>query len=98
MTECPRLHVPSEPDRDRFHRRVLEGATLDQVIVTEDGITSWLWERWRVLDRCGMDHTQFLSVVRAYRRELWLWLMGERSWAQCCSGLIGRVGRRLARP
>jgi hypothetical protein len=45
-----------------------------------------------------MDQTQFLSVVRAYRREVWLWLIGERSWGQCCSGLIGRVGRRLARP
>jgi hypothetical protein len=34
-------------------------------------------------------------VVLDYRREIWLWLAGERTWAQCCSGLIGRINRRL---
>ena len=27
---------------------------------------------------------------------VWLWLAGERTWAQCCSGLIGRINRRVA--
>jgi hypothetical protein len=34
--------------------------------------------------------------VLGYQREIWLWLAGERTWAQCCSGLIGRINRRLA--
>ena len=27
-------------------------------------------------------------------RELWLWVMGERTWEQCAGGLLGRVRRR----
>ena len=33
-------------------------------------------------------------IVLGYRREIWLWLAGERTWAQCCSGphRPGRAG------
>jgi hypothetical protein len=34
-------------------------------------------------------------VVIANKRELWLWLMGERQWIQYLGGLAGRVTRRL---
>jgi hypothetical protein len=91
-----RLHVPSEPDPERWRRRVLQSATLDEVVEKEDGIVDWLWERWRILETVGMDRSRFLGVVTNYRRELWLWLMGERTWEQCCSGLIGRIERRIA--
>jgi hypothetical protein len=96
MTDAPRLHVPSEPDRERWARRAMQSATLDEVIEKEDGIAPWLWERWRVLESAGLDWVRFLAIVTGYRRELWLWLLGERTWAQCCSGLIGRIDRRLA--
>jgi len=33
--------------------------------------------------------------VVASSRELWLWLAGERVWSQACSGLLGRVERRV---
>ena len=36
-----------------------------------------------------MTHDDFARIVVAYRRELWLWLAGERTWAQACSGLVG---------
>jgi hypothetical protein len=75
---------------------VLQSATLDEVVEKEDGIADWLWERWRILETAGMDRSRFLGVVTNYRRELWLWLMGERTWEQCCSGLIGRIERRIA--
>lgn len=91
-----RLHVPSEPDRDRWRRLVLENATVDEVIEKDDGIAEWLWQRWRILDSHGMDRSAFVALVSGYRREIWLWLMGERTWAQCCSGLAGRAERRLA--
>jgi hypothetical protein len=34
------------------------------------------------------------EICVGYRRELWLWLVGERSWGQCVSGLMGRISRR----
>ncbi len=95
MTAPLRLHVPSDPGREHWARSVLESATLDEVIEKEDGIAQWLWERWRVLETVGLDRARFVAITAGYRRELWLWLMGERTWAQCCSGLIGRVDRRL---
>ncbi|MGH9047473.1 MAG: hypothetical protein ACRDVW_09175 [Acidimicrobiales bacterium] len=95
MSWAPRLHVPSEPDREVWRRRVMQSATIDEVIEKEDGIAAWLWERWRVLESAGLDRTRFVGIVTGYRREIWLWLIGERTWGQCCSGLIGRIDRRL---
>ena len=55
-----------------------------------------LWDQWGgELDRAGMDRDRFGEVVAGYRRELWLWVMGERTWAQAGGGLLGRVQRRL---
>ena len=48
-----------------------------------------------VLESAGMTEDDFGAIVVGYRREIWLWLVGERTWAQCCSGLIGRIDRRL---
>jgi hypothetical protein len=96
VTDAVRLHVPSEPDRLVWWSRVMENATLDEVIEKEDGVAPWLWERWRVLESAGLDRARFVAIVVGYKREIWLWLMGERTWAQCCSGLIGRIDRRLA--
>ncbi len=42
-----------------------------------------------------MSEDELRRIVVGYRREIWLWLAGERTWAQCCSGLIGRISRRL---
>jgi hypothetical protein len=42
-----------------------------------------------------MDRDRFGEIVAGYRRELWLWVMGERTWAQAAGGLLGRVQRRL---
>ncbi len=35
-------------------------------------------------------------VCAGYQRELWLWLVGERTWDQCLSGLLGRLQRRAS--
>ena len=74
---------------------MLAGAALEATVGGAGGPAEWLWERWRVLERAGMDRAQFVGLVVAYRRELWLWLVGDRQWDQCCAGLIGRVTRRL---
>jgi len=96
MTDQLRLHVPNEPDRTRWRERVTADATMDEVLEKEDGIGLWLWDRWRALQGAGLDRDAFMAIVVAYRREIWLWLMGERTWTQCCSGLIGRIERRLS--
>lgn len=95
MTTLVHLHVPNEPDPSVWRQRLMHSATLDEVVEKEDGVAAWLWERWQVLDQVGLDRARFSAIVVGYRREIWLWLMGERTWTQCCSGLIGRLERRM---
>lgn len=97
---APVLHVPDEPTVRAEHwlTAVLEGAELDDVLTQADGIVPWLWTRWRTLASAGVGEEELGRIVLGYRREVWLWLAGERTWSQCCSGLIGRINRRLAAP
>ncbi len=98
MVTAPVLHAPDEPTAraERWRTAALDGMTLDAVLSGPDGVTAWLWSRWRALGSAGMDEAELGRIVRDYRRELWLWLAGERTWTQCCAGLIGRVTRRVA--
>jgi hypothetical protein len=98
-TTVPVLHVPDEPTAraEGWLAAVLDGQALVDVIGDEtDGVTAWFWSRWRTLAAAGLDEADLSQIVLGYRRELWLWLAGERTWAACCSGLIGRINRRLA--
>jgi len=92
------LHVPDEPvpGRHRWYAMALAGVPLDEVLLGDGGVAGWLWERWRVLERAGCTEEHFTALVRGYRRELWLWLAGERAWDHCCSELIGRIARRVS--
>jgi hypothetical protein len=45
-----------------------------------------------------MDKARFLEIARSYSAELRLWVVGERPWIHCVSGLAGRVRRRLPAP
>ena len=93
------LHLPDEPaGRGQWRAAGLDGKDLSDVVGGPDGIAAWLWARWSALDSAGMAEAAFCAVVVAYRRELWLWLTGDRMWEQCCAGLIGRIGRRLPSP
>ncbi len=99
MTALPDLHLPDEPvaRAEAWSDAVVgEGRDLGEVLTAADGLVPWLWSRWRTLASAGMSEDELAGVVLGYRREIWLWLAGERTWAQCCSGLIGRIGRRLA--
>ena len=97
MTEPLGLHMPDEPTAraERWRQAVDEGQDFVGVLTGTDGVTSWLWTRWRALSAAGLDEVALGAIVLDYRRELWLWLAGERTWAQCCSGLIGRISRRI---
>ncbi len=39
---------------------------------------------------------ELVAICAGYERELWLWVVGERKWNQCASGLSGRLARRAA--
>jgi hypothetical protein len=98
VSVVPVLHVPDEPTTRAkdWLTAVLDGRDLDGVLAEPaDGVSAWLWSRWRALASTGLSEDEFGLIVLGYRREIWLWLAGERTWAQCCSGLIGRVNRRL---
>lgn len=97
MNPRPVLHVPEEPTTraDDWLAQVHAGRSIDDVLTGANGPISWFWSRWRSLATTGFSEEDLAQVVLGYRREIWLWLVGERVWAQCCSGLIGRVNRRL---
>ncbi len=92
------LHIPDEPvgRAQAWLSAVLDGNDLSDVLTREDGLVPWLWSRWSTLGQAGMAREEFALIVVEYRRELWLWLAGERIWTQSCSGLVGRVNRRIA--
>jgi hypothetical protein len=99
ISAVPVLHVPDEPTTraEDWLAAVLDGRDLDSVLTDEgEGVTAWLWSRWRSLASTGLSEEALGQIVLGYRREVWLWLAGERTWVQCCSGLIGRINRRLA--
>jgi hypothetical protein len=97
-TSPPTLHVPDEPTvrADAWLTKVVNGDDLATVLRADDGLIAWLWSRWSTLGQAGVTREEFGEIVIAYRREVWLWPAGERIWTQCCSGLIGRVSRRIA--
>jgi hypothetical protein len=99
VSQAPELSLPEEPVTLRLHTRALIDQDPEQGTAVVDA-GSWiadpLWESWGpVLEAAGMDRDRFDAIVTGYRRELWLWVMGERTWAQSAGGLLGRVQRRL---
>lgn len=66
--------------------------------VIRDGefLAAALWEEWSdVLTENGMDYDDFVEVTRGYADEVRLWVVGERVWEHCASGLAGRAARRV---
>jgi hypothetical protein len=99
VTGAPGLTLPEEPVALRRRTRALVEQDPDQGAAVVDAgafLADPLWERWGpALEPAGMDRDRFGGIVAGYRRELWLWVMGERTWAQSAGGLLGRVQRRL---
>jgi hypothetical protein len=92
------LPLPDEPTELRANvRALLDDAPDDGLRALADGgwLTPLLWEEWGAqLEPRGWRRAEFQQVVAAYSNELRLWIMGERPWAHCISGLAGRVLRR----
>jgi hypothetical protein len=102
-----RFEKPLEPSELRVRLREtalgVDGQVAESQTEDEDGLSNyqsffgaWLWERWRAtLEPVGVARETFIEVVGGYKRELWLWIVGDRGWEQMLSGLAGRVSRRL---
>ncbi len=97
----PVLEFPPEPEDLRVGLREALLAGGDWRVGFSDDICIgvWLWSRWQpVLEPAGCGREEFVEIVVANRRELWLWLLGDRRWEQYVTGLAGRVIRRLPEP
>jgi hypothetical protein len=96
------LALPEEPvELRRRTRALIEDDPVRGAVLVDAGtwIADPLWAVWgKALRAAGMDRDRFGEIVAGYRRELWLWVMGERTWAQAGGGLLGRVQRRLPAP
>jgi len=94
----PLLEFPEEPEalRDGLRDALLAGGDWRDGFSDDICIGLWLWSRWQpVLEPVGCTREDFVEIVITTRRELWLWLLGDRRWEQYVTGLAGRVARRL---
>ena len=58
VAAAPVLHVPDEPTAraEGWLAAVLDGRELDAVLTDgDDGVTAWLWSRWRSLAAAGLE-------------------------------------------
>jgi hypothetical protein len=95
----PELPLPPEPAELRARTRALaeqDPAGAIALLGLGEWILDPLWDRWGAeLERSGVGRERLRQIAVDYRRELWLWVMGERTWEQCAGGLLGRVWRRV---
>jgi hypothetical protein len=94
----PRLELPDEPSdiQSGLRAALLDGQDWREGFSNDICIGLWLWGRWQpALEPEGMSREEFVDAVIADRRELWLWLVGDRQWVQFVTGLAGRIARRL---
>ena len=92
------LEVPPEPLELRLamHEAVVAGAHWDDAFGGGVAVGALLWDRWgSALEAAGLERAAFDEIVLGYRRELWFWFLGERTWLQAVEGLAGRLSRRL---
>lgn len=92
------LAVPPEPAqlRDQYRRLALESPVAWRQMATHGRwMAEVLWPHWTtVLTQAGVSRERLAAIASGYQLELWLWLMGERTWVHTASGLAGRVRRR----
>lgn len=98
-SETGLLRLPGEPLELKVATRMLLEHDPDggrQQLEDEDWLVPYLWAHWGpALTEEGFGRDDLLRVARGYGDELRLWVMGERTWPHCISGLAGRVQRRL---
>lgn len=92
------LPLPPEPTGLKRASKVMaeEAPRHAMSLLTDpDWVAAHLWQGWGPqLEQAGIDRQAFLATVAEYRRELWYWAWGNRTWAHCTQGLAGRLARR----
>ncbi len=82
--------------RRELRDTLLSGANWREGFSDDICIGLLLWRAWQpALEPLGFSREDFIDSVVAYRRELWLWLMGDRGWIPYVTGLAARVIRRV---
>ena len=95
---APLLRVGPEPLALRLQLRLLIGESsagaAEEVALA---LTARQWRRWRSeLVPLGASAASFRKLGLGYRREIWLWAIGDRPWEQMMEGLVGRCLREFA--
>ena len=94
-----RLPLPDEPtDLKAEARTFLEESPEEGSLLIADAafVSDLLWGEWAdELEGAGMGYDRFLEISCSYAGELRLWVVGERPWDHCATGLAGRLLRRL---
>lgn len=90
------LHLPAEPDELRAElRRSVAERPADAHALVGRSLAGYLWSAW------GDDLAPLplvRRVVDGSRYESYLWVMGDRRWAQLVDTLAGRLERRRDHP
>ena len=92
------LTVPDEPEgmREEIRAHLVDlGVNYAQVLESAGPLVNYLWKHWEpTLTFHGFGWQEYQDVIGDYKRELWLWAMGERTFRQFVTDLEGRLGRR----
>ncbi|HEV2368454.1 MAG TPA: hypothetical protein VGR90_01185 [Acidimicrobiales bacterium] len=91
---------PAEPVDLKAHWRATaeaDPAGMRAALADPAPLVEWMWARWGPeLETDGADEGSLARAATALDREVWLWVMGERQWAELAALLYGR-SVRLAR-
>lgn len=96
-----KLTLPDEPVElgTGLRDALLDGQDWREGFSDDICLGVWLWNLWQpTLEPIGFGRDELVAVVIATKRELWLWLIGDRLWNQYVSGLAGRIARRIPAP
>ena len=96
MNDPPTFDAPPEPAGLRVSWRagLLDGEPW--AAAGGELLVDHLWAAWSDhLEARRADRGFLADVVTGYRRELWLWMLGDRRWEPVIDALAGRVARRL---
>ncbi len=87
----------AEPDRIGAELREIEQTSPAKArALAPDRLADAAWPSWcEVLEPLGVDRDQVQDAFASMRREIWMWVHGNRLWDQVAQQLSARVLRRI---
>ena len=99
LTPVSALPVPPEPSELLRHARARaeqDPAAFRAGLAGGPTLARYLWQQWGAeLRLAGAQETDVAAYCAQCARELWLWVMGERTWEELAGLIGGGVLRRL---